>query len=78
MHEKECKDCWMMRLGDNGFKIRFKSAVFVALENILASGYGLFVPETDSVIILNSVLMITGRCIVCYVLGKAIFFEQGL
>nr|XP_012216655.1 PREDICTED: potassium/sodium hyperpolarization-activated cyclic nucleotide-gated channel 1-like [Linepithema humile] len=64
----ECEDCWMMRLGNSGYKIRFKSAAFIALENILASGYGLFVPTTNSIIILNSVLMIIGRCIVCYIL----------
>ncbi|XP_067208719.1 potassium/sodium hyperpolarization-activated cyclic nucleotide-gated channel 2-like isoform X3 [Linepithema humile] len=58
----------MMRLGNSGYKIRFKSAAFIALENILASGYGLFVPTTNSIIILNSVLMIIGRCIVCYIL----------
>ncbi|XP_011689359.1 PREDICTED: potassium/sodium hyperpolarization-activated cyclic nucleotide-gated channel 1-like isoform X2 [Wasmannia auropunctata] len=64
----ECKDCWMMRLEDSSLKFRFKNAAFIVLENILSSGYGPFVPETDGPILFNSILMIIGRFIVCYML----------
>ncbi|XP_011878172.1 PREDICTED: potassium/sodium hyperpolarization-activated cyclic nucleotide-gated channel 1-like [Vollenhovia emeryi] len=64
----ECGDCWMMKLEDNSFIFKFKNAAFIVLENILASGYGPFVPETNGSIIFNSILMIIGRFIVCYIL----------
>ncbi|EGI60569.1 Potassium/sodium hyperpolarization-activated cyclic nucleotide-gated channel 4 [Acromyrmex echinatior] len=64
----ECENCWMMKLEDSSFQFRFKNAAFIVLENILSSGYGLFVPETDGPIIFNSILMIIGRIIVCYML----------
>jgi len=60
----------MMKLEDRNLKFRFKNAAFIVLENILSSGYGLFVPETDGPIIFNSILMIIGRFIVCYMLSK--------
>lgn len=60
----------MMRLEDSSLKFRLKNAAFIVLENILGSGYGLFIPETDSSIIFNSILMIVGRFIVCYMLSK--------
>jgi len=68
--KKECEDCWMMKLEDRNLKFKFKNAAFIVLENILSSGYGLFVPETDGPIIFNSILMIIGRFIVCYMLSK--------
>ncbi|KAG5322765.1 HCN4 protein, partial [Pseudoatta argentina] len=64
----ECENCWMMKLEDSSFQFRFKNAAFIVLENILSSGYGLFVSETDGPIIFNSILMIIGRIIVCYML----------
>lgn len=60
----------MMRLEDSSLKFRFKTAAFIVVENILASGYGPFVPETNGSIIFNSILMIIGRFIVCYILSK--------
>lgn len=72
-HEKECEDCWMMKLEDSTLRLKFKNAVFNVLENILASGYGKFVPERNVQIIFNSVLMIIGRFIVCYMLSKALY-----
>ncbi|XP_077270115.1 potassium/sodium hyperpolarization-activated cyclic nucleotide-gated channel 4 [Temnothorax americanus] len=65
---KECEDCWMMKLEDSSLQFRLKNAAYIVLENILASGYGPFVPETDGSIIFNSILMIIGRFIVCYIL----------
>ncbi|XP_018396305.1 PREDICTED: potassium/sodium hyperpolarization-activated cyclic nucleotide-gated channel 1-like [Cyphomyrmex costatus] len=64
----ECEDCWMMKLEDDSLKFKFKNAAFIVLENILSSGYGLFVPNTDGPLIFNSILMIIGRIIVCYML----------
>ncbi|KYN21613.1 Potassium/sodium hyperpolarization-activated cyclic nucleotide-gated channel 1 [Trachymyrmex cornetzi] len=64
----ECENCWMMKLEDSSLKFRFKNAAFIVLENILSSGYGLFIPETDGPIIFNSILMIIGKIIVCYML----------
>ncbi|XP_012522161.2 potassium/sodium hyperpolarization-activated cyclic nucleotide-gated channel 1 [Monomorium pharaonis] len=65
----ECEDCWMIKLEeDSSLKFRLKNAAFIVLENILASGYGPFVPETDKPLIFNSILMIIGRFIVCYML----------
>jgi len=60
----------MMRLEDSSLKFRFKTAAFIVVENILASGYGPFVPKTDGPIIFNNILMIVGRFIVCYILSK--------
>lgn len=62
----------MMRLEDSSLRYRLKNAVFIVLENILASGYGLFIPEKNFHIIFNSALMIIGRFIVCYMLGEAL------
>ncbi|EFN71680.1 Potassium/sodium hyperpolarization-activated cyclic nucleotide-gated channel 2 [Camponotus floridanus] len=67
-HEKECEECWMMRLEDTSLRYRLKNAIFIVLENILASGYGLFIPEKNVHIIFNNILMIVGRFIVCYML----------
>ncbi|GAB1868363.1 Potassium/sodium hyperpolarization-activated cyclic nucleotide-gated channel 1-like [Camponotus japonicus] len=64
----ECEECWMMRLEDTSLRYRLKNAIFIVLENILASGYGLFIPEKNGHIIFNSILMIIGRFIVCYML----------
>lgn len=58
----------MMKLEDESLK--FENAALIVLENILASGYGPFVPETDGSIIFNSILMVIGRFIVCYILRK--------
>lgn len=74
-HEKECEECWMMRLEDTSLRYRLKNAIFIVLENILASGYGLFIPEKNGHIIFNSILMIIGRFIVCYMLGKALYMQ---
>lgn len=60
----------MMRLEDSSLKFRLKNAAFIVLENILGSGYGLFKPETNGSIIFNSILMIVGRFIVCYMLSE--------
>ncbi|XP_018318299.1 potassium/sodium hyperpolarization-activated cyclic nucleotide-gated channel 1 [Mycetomoellerius zeteki] len=65
---RECENCWMMKLENSGLNFRLKNAAFIVLENILSSGYGLFVPETDGPIVFNSILMIIGRIIVCYML----------
>lgn len=64
----------MIKLEDRSLK--FENAAFIVLENILASGYGPFVPETDGLIIFNSILMIIGRLIVCYILSKIYFFVR--
>lgn len=72
-HEKECEECWMMRLEDSRLRYRLQNAVFIVLENILGSGYGLYIPEKDGHIIFNSFLMIIGRFIMCYMLGKALY-----
>lgn len=64
----------MMRLEDRSLK--FENAAYIVLENILASGYGPFVPETDGPIIFNSILMVLGRFIVCYILRKINFFVR--
>ncbi|KAL6256090.1 hypothetical protein P5V15_013325 [Pogonomyrmex californicus] len=64
----ECKDCWMMKFKDSSLRFKFKNSVLTVLENILACGYGQFIPETDGLIIFNSILMIIGRFIVCYIL----------
>lgn len=63
----------MTGLEDRGLTFRFKNAVFIVLENIFASGHGLFIPETDGHIVLSSVLMILGRFILCYILSEASF-----
>ncbi|KAL6432460.1 hypothetical protein ACFW04_006804 [Cataglyphis niger] len=64
----ECEECWMIRLEDSRLRYRLLNAVFIVLENILASGYGLYIPVKDSHIIFNSFFMIIGRLIVCYML----------
>ncbi|KAL6432461.1 hypothetical protein ACFW04_006804 [Cataglyphis niger] len=58
----------MIRLEDSRLRYRLLNAVFIVLENILASGYGLYIPVKDSHIIFNSFFMIIGRLIVCYML----------
>ncbi|XP_070156836.1 potassium/sodium hyperpolarization-activated cyclic nucleotide-gated channel 1 [Polyergus mexicanus] len=64
----ECEECWMMRLEDSSLRYKLQNAVFIVMENILASGYGLYIPEKNGHIIFNSFLMIIGRFIVCYML----------
>lgn len=63
----------MMKLEDSSLRYRLQNAVFIVLENILGSGYGLYIPEKNVYIIFNSFLMIIGRFIVCYMLGKALY-----
>lgn len=63
----------MMKLEDSSLNFRFKNAIFIVLENILASGYGPFIPETDGLIIFDSILMIIGRFIVGCILSKIYF-----
>ncbi|XP_029174384.1 potassium/sodium hyperpolarization-activated cyclic nucleotide-gated channel 2-like [Nylanderia fulva] len=58
----------MMKLEDSTLRLRFKNAAFIVMENILASGYGKFVSEKNVHIIFNSILMIIGRFVVCYML----------
>ncbi|KAF7384845.1 hypothetical protein HZH66_011931 [Vespula vulgaris] len=64
----ECQDCWMVGLENEGLAFRFQHAFFIVLENLLASGYGVFPPKTDVHIVLNIVLMIFGRFIECYII----------
>ncbi|XP_012055319.1 PREDICTED: potassium/sodium hyperpolarization-activated cyclic nucleotide-gated channel 1-like [Atta cephalotes] len=72
---EEYKTYWMMKMKDITLNLRFKNAVFVVLENILSSGYGIFIPETDARIIFNCILMIVGRIIVCYLLIMFLHFK---
>lgn len=67
---KECQDCWMVGLENEGLAFRFQHAFFIVLENLLASGYGVFPPKTDVHIVLNIVLMIFGRFIECYIISE--------
>lgn len=73
IRKKECKDCWMIRLKDSSLTFKFKNALLIVLQNILGNGYGLLIPETNSDIILTSILMVIGRCIVCYILSKSLY-----
>lgn len=49
---------------------RFQYALFIVLENLLASGYGVFPPKADIHIIFNIVLMILGRFAECYIISE--------
>ncbi|EFN84743.1 potassium/sodium hyperpolarization-activated cyclic nucleotide-gated channel 4 [Harpegnathos saltator] len=69
----ECKNCWMTGLEDRTLTFRFKNAMLIVLENILATGYGLFVPETDGHLILSSLVMFIGRIMLCYFLSEEPF-----
>nr|KAF7407065.1 hypothetical protein H0235_014721 [Vespula pensylvanica] len=64
----ECQDCWMVGIEKEGLAFKFQHAFFIVLENLLASGYGVFPPKTDVHIVLNIVLMIFGRFIECYII----------
>ncbi|KAL0102622.1 hypothetical protein PUN28_018127 [Cardiocondyla obscurior] len=65
---KECEECWMMKLEDKSIQFRFINAALIVVKNILGSDYGPFVPETDGLIIFESILMIIGKLIMCYIL----------
>ncbi|XP_014477559.1 PREDICTED: potassium/sodium hyperpolarization-activated cyclic nucleotide-gated channel 1-like [Dinoponera quadriceps] len=64
----ECTKCWMTGLEERTLTFRLKNAILIVLENILATGYGLFVPETDGHLILSSLVMLIGRLMMCYFL----------
>ncbi|XP_046832159.1 potassium/sodium hyperpolarization-activated cyclic nucleotide-gated channel 1-like [Vespa crabro] len=64
----ECDDCWMIGIEKEGLVVRFQHAFFIVLENLLASGYGVFPPKADIHVILNTVLMILGRFVECYII----------
>ncbi|XP_020280033.1 potassium/sodium hyperpolarization-activated cyclic nucleotide-gated channel 4-like [Pseudomyrmex gracilis] len=64
----DCEDCWMEDLEDDSFRLRFKNSVYIAVINIMASGYGRYPPKTTSIAILFSLLMISGKFIACYIL----------
>jgi len=63
--------CWMVVMEDDSFNSQFLNSLYIVLDNILASGYGLFIPVGDAHIVWNSLLMIFGRLFICYILGKA-------
>ncbi|XP_035723457.1 potassium/sodium hyperpolarization-activated cyclic nucleotide-gated channel 1-like [Vespa mandarinia] len=50
------------------YNIPLTHALFIVLENLLASGYGVFPPKADIHVILNTVLMILGRFVECYII----------
>lgn len=64
----------MTGLEDRTLTYRLKNAMLIVLENILATGYGLFVPRTDGHLILSSLVMLIGRIILCYFLSKASYY----
>ncbi|KAI4481119.1 hypothetical protein M0804_009745 [Polistes exclamans] len=64
----ECTDCWMAGIEKEIIAVRFQHALFIVLENLLASGYGIFPPKTDTHIVLNTLLMIFGRFVECYII----------
>ncbi|XP_032682375.1 potassium/sodium hyperpolarization-activated cyclic nucleotide-gated channel 1-like [Odontomachus brunneus] len=71
---RECENCWMTGLEDRTLMFRFQNAMLIVLENVLATGYGLFKPKTDGHLILSSFIMLIGRIILCYFLSKASYY----
>lgn len=69
-NKKNCEDCWMENFENDSFRLRFKNSVYIAVVNIMASGYGRYPPKTTSIAILFSLLMISGKFIACYILSK--------
>lgn len=67
---QDCRECWITGLEGSTIAGRFQNALFIVVEKLSASGYGLFVPGTDGHTILSCILMITGRFIECYILGE--------
>ncbi|XP_076666394.1 potassium/sodium hyperpolarization-activated cyclic nucleotide-gated channel 4 [Andrena cerasifolii] len=74
---EDCHECWITDLDDNTIAGRFRNALFIVVEQLSATGYGLFVPGTDGHTILSCILMITGRFIECYILVMLIQIKAG-
>ncbi|XP_043255158.1 potassium/sodium hyperpolarization-activated cyclic nucleotide-gated channel 1-like [Colletes gigas] len=64
---KDCVNCWMTGLDSGSISLRFQHSLFIVLEKIAASGYGMYVPRTDGHLLLSSSLMIMGRLLECYI-----------
>ncbi|CAK9814020.1 Potassium/sodium hyperpolarization-activated cyclic nucleotide-gated channel 4 [Anthophora quadrimaculata] len=68
----ECPECWITGLECNSATFRFRYALFIVVEKLSASGYGSYVPRTDGHVILSCSLMMIGRVLECYILGKTL------
>ncbi|XP_011307578.1 potassium/sodium hyperpolarization-activated cyclic nucleotide-gated channel 1-like [Fopius arisanus] len=64
---KDCS-CWLAKLTDEGIPVRFQHALFIVLQNFVASGFGGIEPEFEGQMIICTVLMILGRIFEAYVI----------
>ncbi|XP_063984911.1 potassium/sodium hyperpolarization-activated cyclic nucleotide-gated channel 1-like [Diachasmimorpha longicaudata] len=64
---KECS-CWLAKLENEGIPARFHHALFIVLENFVASGFGGIEPNFEGQMIICTVLMILGRLFEAYII----------
>ncbi|XP_076235072.1 potassium/sodium hyperpolarization-activated cyclic nucleotide-gated channel 1 [Calliopsis andreniformis] len=74
---QNCRDCWITALDTDSIEIRFQQALYIVVEQLVASGYGMFVPKTIDHIALSSLLKIIGRLLECYILVMLIQVKEG-
>lgn len=67
---KDCS-CWLAKLRNEGIPARFHHALFIVLQNFLATGFGGIEPDFEGQMIISTVLMILGRIFQAYIIGKS-------
>lgn len=65
---KNCS-CWLTKVTDDGIKGRFQHALFIVLQNFVASGFGGIKPESTGHTIISTGLMIIGRIFEGYIIS---------
>lgn len=64
--------CWLTKVENKSIGNRFQHALFIVLQNLVASGFGGIQPETTGHTIISTFLMILGRMFEGYIIGKLI------
>ncbi|XP_053985509.1 potassium/sodium hyperpolarization-activated cyclic nucleotide-gated channel 2-like [Hylaeus volcanicus] len=77
LYLQECVECWMTGLDSNSIPFRFQHSLFIVIEKLSASGYGLYVPRTDGHLLLSSTLMVMGRVLECFIIVMIIQIKAG-
>ncbi|XP_076166253.1 potassium/sodium hyperpolarization-activated cyclic nucleotide-gated channel 1 [Ptiloglossa arizonensis] len=74
---EKCTECWMLGSMSATVLFRFLHSLFMVIGKLSAAGYGLYLPETDGLLILSTILMVMGTLFACYVIVILIQIKAG-
>ncbi|XP_043274075.1 potassium/sodium hyperpolarization-activated cyclic nucleotide-gated channel 4-like [Venturia canescens] len=66
---EECEDCWVSNVPKEEIPARYRHALFIVIQNFVASGFGGIEPRTQGHTIICTILMVLGRIFEAYVIG---------